>query len=83
MVFNQLYITNKTELAPERSIFKSGHTMWIAELIKEDWLISATYSKKFGLNNLLKSFITKVLEYQASFNRKICELFVFDKSLLV
>ena len=34
-MFNQLYITNKTE----RFSFKSGHAMRVAKLIKEDWLI--------------------------------------------
>ena len=34
-MFNQLYITNKTE----RFSFKTGHAKRVAKLIKEDWLI--------------------------------------------
>ena len=33
--FNQLYITNKTE----RFNFKSGCSVWVVKLIKEDWPI--------------------------------------------
>ena len=35
-LFNRLYITNKME---ECFSFKSGHAMWVTELIKEDWPI--------------------------------------------
>ena len=45
-----LCITNKTE----RFSFKSGHAMWVAELMKEDWPI--VYSKTFGLKQPLNSF---------------------------
>ena len=57
--FNQLYITNKTE----RFSFQSGHAMRVMKLIKEDWPIV--------LRLLFKSFITKVLEYKASYNKRI------------
>ena len=34
-MFNQLYITNKTE----HFSFKSRHAAWVAKLIKQDWPI--------------------------------------------
>ena len=38
-VFNQLYITNKTE----RFGFKSGRAVQVVKLIKEDWPIVVNY----------------------------------------
>ena len=67
LAVNQLYINNKTE----RFSFKSGHTVWVVELMKEDWPIVL---QNFGLKQLyttIKSFITKVLEYKYGLNKRI------------
>ena len=56
--FIQLYITKKTV----RFSFKSGCTVRLVKLMKEDWPI--VFSVNFGSKQLLKRFITEVLEYK-------------------
>ena len=57
--FNQLYVTNKTE----RFSLKSGRTMWVAKLIKEDW--PKCYSMNFGSKQLYPILKATVLECKA------------------
>ena len=53
----------------ERFSFESGCAVQVAEFIKEDWPIMLQL--EFQLKTTIKSFVTKVLEYnKAGLNRR-------------